>query len=193
MEIISHSFAKIMVLLTIGLCITFFLRKVGKSKEQSHFINKWNRKLRKAHIPIGITLIVLSLIHGLTSSVNVLSLNWGTACFVFILLLGLSYVFGNRFKKPNWMQWHRVLIIAMIITLFLHQGEINDHKSKNIDERDYKVNKSLLLRPKFTITIAQPGVSKSLVSDDQLELIASTEKYIKDSGGNTPLIIITSE
>jgi hypothetical protein len=54
-------------------------------------------------------------------------------------------------------------------------------------------DKSRLLRPKFTITIAQPGVSKSLVSDDQLELIASTEKYIKDSGGNTPLIVITSE
>ena len=54
-------------------------------------------------------------------------------------------------------------------------------------------DKSRLLRPKFTITIAQPGVSKSFVSDDQLELLAGTEKYIKDSGGNTPLIIITSE
>lgn len=54
-------------------------------------------------------------------------------------------------------------------------------------------DKSRLLRPKFTITIAQPGVSKSLVSNEQLELIASTEKYIKDSGGKTPLIVITSE
>ena len=54
-------------------------------------------------------------------------------------------------------------------------------------------DKSRLLRPKFTITIAQPGVSKSQVSVEQLELIASTEKYIKDSGGNTPLVVITSE
>jgi hypothetical protein len=54
-------------------------------------------------------------------------------------------------------------------------------------------DKSRLLRPKFTITIAQPGVSKSLATNEQLELIASTEKYIKDSGGNTPLIVITSD
>ena len=54
-------------------------------------------------------------------------------------------------------------------------------------------DKSRLLKPKFTITIAQPGVSKSLVSNEQLELLASTEKYIKDSGGKTPLIVITSE
>lgn len=54
-------------------------------------------------------------------------------------------------------------------------------------------DKSHLLRPKFTITIAQPGVSKSLASNEQLELLAGTEKYIKDSGGSTPLIVITSE
>lgn len=50
-----------------------------------------------------------------------------------------------------------------------------------------------LLRPKFTVTIAQPGVSKLSVSDEQLELLAGTENYIKDSGGGTPLVVITSE
>lgn len=49
-----------------------------------------------------------------------------------------------------------------------------------------------LLRPDFTITIVQPGVSKAAASDAQLELIASTEKYILDSGGSTPLDVVVS-
>lgn len=49
-----------------------------------------------------------------------------------------------------------------------------------------------ILKPKFTITIVQPGVSKSSASDAQLELIAATQKYVQDSGGNTPLEVIVS-
>lgn len=70
-----------------------------------------------------------------------------------------------------------------------YSGIIVGNESKLMDIAD----KSRLLRPKFTIIIAQPGVSKSLASNEQLELIASTEKYIKDSGGKTPLVVITSE
>jgi superfamily II DNA or RNA helicase len=50
-----------------------------------------------------------------------------------------------------------------------------------------------LLEPRFVITIAQPGVSKAHVSTQQLELIAATERYIKDSGGSTPLEVIVSD
>lgn len=50
-----------------------------------------------------------------------------------------------------------------------------------------------LLEPKFVITIVQPGVSKALISPQQLELIAASERYIKDSGGGTPLEVIVSD
>lgn len=50
-----------------------------------------------------------------------------------------------------------------------------------------------LLEPRFVITIVQPGVSKARVSAQQLELIAASERYIKDSGGSTPLEVIVSE
>jgi superfamily II DNA or RNA helicase len=38
-----------------------------------------------------------------------------------------------------------------------------------------------MLRPHFTIAIAQPGLSKSLVSDAQLELLASTQVYLRET------------
>ena len=53
-------------------------------------------------------------------------------------------------------------------------------------------DRSRLLARNFTITIAQPGVSKAVITNEQLELISATEKYIRDSGGNTPLRIIVS-
>lgn len=52
---------------------------------------------------------------------------------------------------------------------------------------------SRLLSPRFEITIVQPGVSKATVSREQLELIAATERYIQDAGGNTPLRVICSQ
>jgi superfamily II DNA or RNA helicase len=50
-----------------------------------------------------------------------------------------------------------------------------------------------LLEPRFVITIVQPGVSKAQVSAQQLELIAATERYIKDSGGGTQLEVMVSD
>lgn len=38
-----------------------------------------------------------------------------------------------------------------------------------------------LLRPRFTIAIAQPGLSKAAASDSQLELLASTEIYLQET------------
>ncbi len=49
---------------------------------------------------------------------------------------------------------------------------------------------SQLLIPEFIVTIVQPAISKAQISSQQLELIAATEKYIKESGGNTPLRVI---
>lgn len=46
----------------------------------------------------------------------------------------------------------------------------------------YRVEEqSRLLRPDFTICIAQPGLSKGAVSNPQLELLASTETYVYET------------
>lgn len=45
----------------------------------------------------------------------------------------------------------------------------------------------------FTVTIVQPGLSKAVVSDNILELLAATESYISDVGGRAPLRVVVSE
>jgi hypothetical protein len=41
--------------------------------------------------------------------------------------------------------------------------------------------KARMLRPRFTIAIAQPGLSKAGVSAAQLELLASSEVYLYET------------
>lgn len=52
-------------------------------------------------------------------------------------------------------------------------------------------DRSRLLRPRLEITIVQPGVSADRVSDSQLELLASTELYVRETA-NASLRVITS-
>lgn len=46
---------------------------------------------------------------------------------------------------------------------------------RNLEER------VRLLRPRFSIAIAQPGLSKTRASEAQLHLLASTETYLRDT------------
>lgn len=43
---------------------------------------------------------------------------------------------------------------------------------------------SRLLRPEFTIAVAQPGLSRAAVSVAQLELLASTEVYLHETANS---------
>jgi hypothetical protein len=53
-------------------------------------------------------------------------------------------------------------------------------------------NKVRVLRPKFRVFIVQPGLSKARVTDDQKQLLGSTELYLNETFG-IPLRIISSE
>jgi superfamily II DNA or RNA helicase len=52
--------------------------------------------------------------------------------------------------------------------------------------------KARLLRPEFTIAIAQPGVSKARVSRQQLELLASTEVYVYETSNSSLEVLCSS-
>ena len=75
---------------------------------------------------MGITLAVVSLIHGLLARSAML---WGIICLVSIFLLGLTFVLRKKIKKPNWMKVHRILTIIMLVTFALHmvEHETRDH------------------------------------------------------------------
>lgn len=130
--IIDALTAKLTIPLTFGLVIIFVLRKLGKGKDKNHFINVWNRRLRKAHKPMGIMLAIVSLIHGLASQTPAL---WGIVCCITIFLLGLNFMLRKKITKPNWMKVHRVLTVVMLITLVLHLGEIKTIKQEKYNER----------------------------------------------------------
>jgi len=52
--------------------------------------------------------------------------------------------------------------------------------------------KSRLLKPRFSFAIAQPGLSRTAASQDQLQLLASTEVYVRETA-NAPLEVFCSE
>ncbi len=132
--IIDAITAKLTIPLTFGLVIIYVLRKLGKGKDKNSFLNRLNRALRKTHIPMGISLAIVSLIHGIASQTPVL---WGIVCCITIFLLGFNYMLRKKIKKPNWMKVHRILTVVMLVTLVLHLGEIKTIKEERYGDKKF--------------------------------------------------------
>ncbi len=99
------------------------IKKRGLGRDDQ--INIWNKRLRKAHKATGIAFAVVGLIHGLLSSVPVLSLNKGTLITVLGIAMGLTYYFRKRFKnRAFWIKLHRVLTILILILIPIHIIEV---------------------------------------------------------------------
>ena len=91
-----------------------------------------NAFFHKCHIPFGVLLLVVGLIHGILAgnpswatladfqpAAVLFTLNWGTACLVLAALLGLTYLL-RRVLKRRWMIAHRVLTVLLLVVLGLH-------------------------------------------------------------------------
>lgn len=126
--VISKIFAWVAVFL-VGLTAFRYMARVSRSE-------KWNHFFHKIHIPAGVLLIVMGLLHGLLagnpakirwSEVKLggvfFSFPWGTACFVVSALLGLTYLLRKQLRK-NWMLLHRILTVAMLVLLVFHLFEV---------------------------------------------------------------------
>ena len=125
---ISLIFAWIGVLCIIAAAFKYIAR-ISKSA-------KLNRFFHNIHIPVGIVLVTAGLIHGLLAGnvrgtglseayigTLIFSFNWGTACFIVSILLGLSYVLRKVLKK-NWMRIHRILTIVVVVLLVIHVADV---------------------------------------------------------------------
>ena len=97
---------------------------------------KMNRVFHNIHIPLGICLIVLGLIHGLLAGNPVgtkltqayfgtvlFTANMGTVCFILSVLLGATYLFRRKLKK-NWMKLHRLLTVLFIAAIVIHVFQV---------------------------------------------------------------------
>lgn len=96
----------------------------------------WNRVFHKLHIPMGLLALLLGLIHGLLAGnlpggkvfwgTLLLTLNWGSLCFLLLVLLLGSYLLRKPLKKA-WMPLHRVLTVALLAALVLHVVDVGIH------------------------------------------------------------------
>lgn len=117
---INIIFAWIALILSFLLVIIWVLRLICK-KRKPLFLYRINRALRKHHKLIGILLIAAALIHGLFSSDDLLSFNWGTANWIISILLGLSWMLRKKLNmKKTWMSIHRLLTLAFVTLIVIH-------------------------------------------------------------------------
>ena len=126
--LLSLIFAWITVIF--GIMTSFkYIARVSKSA-------KWNRLFHKIHIPVGIALVLTGLVHGLLAGnfadtkiseahigTVLFSLNWGSACFIVSVLLGLTYLL-RRVLKKQWMWAHRVLTVCLLIHMVIHVADV---------------------------------------------------------------------
>lgn len=133
LAILGKLSASLTLPLTFALVIIFVLRKLGKNYAKEHPVNVLNRKLRRLHKPMGITLAVVSVIHGISTQTAAF---WGTLCTITVLLLGLNFMFRRKFKKPHWLNVHRALTVLMLLTLFLHLNEVEGDRYEH--EEDFR-------------------------------------------------------
>ena len=113
-------FAWIALILGFLLIVIWGLRLLNK-KKKIPLLQKINRTLRKHHKWVGVSLIATALVHGLLSSDEFLSINWGTTNWIVAILLGLSWMLRKKLNlKKWWMYIHRVLTVAFVGIFLVH-------------------------------------------------------------------------
>ncbi|KNZ41826.1 FMN-binding protein [Acetobacterium bakii] len=132
MLLINVITAWISVFLAVLLSIIYLLRIFNKGKKKKLGIARINKKLRNAHKPMGIAFVAFAAIHGFFSSGVMLSFNFGTACLLIGILLGLTYMLRKVMKgKFSWIKPHRWLTVVLIAFLGLHLWEVGGAMGPN--------------------------------------------------------------
>ena len=123
--LLNYGFAWIAMGLTLILAIVYMTRKMIKTSNNKKLWIKINKSLRMYHKEVGIALIGFGLIHGLSSSMSVFTLNMGTLAWIFSIVLGLNWLFRAPLSKSvQWMKIHRVLTVGFVLVLMLHLNEV---------------------------------------------------------------------
>lgn len=150
-KILNEGMAWIAVILGIVLSFKYIVResiKIYPKYKESLIV--LNRYMKKTHILMGILLIIIGMIHGIFSSISLLSVNIGTICWIVSILLGMNWMLRKYLNKPSiWIKYHRILTILFLLTMIFHiidvkKNEILEFKNEivSILYRDNKKIKS---------------------------------------------------
>lgn len=104
--------ARVTLVLVVLMLAIWILRIIlSKTKTSNRFLLLTNRFLRKNHKGIGIAAFILGMAHGFFSSEKILSINIGSLSAIFILLLGLHYIFKKKQQGKTWRITHKILAL----------------------------------------------------------------------------------
>lgn len=100
------------------LSIIYLLRILAK-KSEIEWIANLNKKFRKIHTPLCHVTLLLAILHGLFSSIPIISANPGTLATFLILLMGLLAMLKKKLKK-FWMPSHRIMTLMVCVLVVIH-------------------------------------------------------------------------
>ncbi|MBN2260057.1 MAG: FMN-binding protein [Clostridiales bacterium] len=122
--VLAWSAVILVVLLSIIWILRIYIKKKA-IKNRKKFIYRVNRILRKNHKSIGISMVLVGILHGVFSSYDILSFNLGTLLSVMTILLGLTFYLRKKFPVERiWMKIHRLLVVAVVILIPMHIVEV---------------------------------------------------------------------
>lgn len=130
----NYVLAWVSAVLVFILSSVFILRILSQKLDKcKNFFGVVNSNVRKYHKHMGVTLILTGLIHGLVSSVNIVSLNLGTFCWIFSILLGVNWITRRRLSKTiSWVYCHRLLTIILLITIIWHVVDVGGIRAHEV-------------------------------------------------------------
>lgn len=120
--------SRILAWVTVILGVFEILRFVARISK----IKVLNKFFHKIHISFGLLMIIIGGIHGVLAgnfpdttlddfefAPVLFTFNFGTFCYICVILLGLTYLFRKKMKK-QWMILHRILTVILTALLILH-------------------------------------------------------------------------
>lgn len=127
--------SQILAWISTFLCIVAALRYPARVSR----VGALNRGFHKIHIPASILLLATAALHGVFAgnppdtlmvgaefAAVLFTVNWGTGCFLCMVLLAASYLPHKKLKKA-WLTIHRVLAVLMVALLILHLVDVGIH------------------------------------------------------------------
>lgn len=152
-----------------------------------------HRKLRKQHITLAHFLIVFSIIHGVSSSISLLSFNFGSILTLLFILIGLTYSLKGTalFKGKRWMIAHRVLTIVSIVVFFIHIWEVGGLRLTGEIIESWKnpqqIEQPVMEDPK--IVFEKSDMELNIDTDIEDQNILDDTLNLIESDSNTPITI----
>lgn len=107
------------VALLIGVTSPYWLRRVNQwfFRGKNPAFARWIKPLRRIHKPLGICLVLLSLLHGYLA-LGALRLHTGSAVWVMLFITAALGVLFYKKKKAVFFLWHkRAALLTVILTL----------------------------------------------------------------------------